>query len=166
MTQLYLIRHGIAVERNNLIKDEDRPLTDVGTQKTTKVAERLKAIKIKFDIILSSPLIRARQTANILQNAGLTDELQDFNPLFPGGNIQLWLDWWLNSQYHHDQSIIALVGHQPDLGNWAETLIWGSSNSRLMVKKAGIIALDLPTSTNPIGNCELFLLTSPKFFVP
>ena len=39
MTQLYLIRHGIAVERNNLIKDEDRPLTDVGTQKTAKVAE-------------------------------------------------------------------------------------------------------------------------------
>ncbi|MGK7938980.1 MAG: phosphohistidine phosphatase SixA [Crocosphaera sp.] len=164
MTQLYLIRHGIAVERDNLIKDEDRPLTDVGEKKTTKVAQRLKEIKIQFDIILTSPLIRARQTANILQNAGLTHKLEEFSPLSPGGSLDLWVDWWLNSEY--DQGMIALVGHQPDLGNWAETLIWGNSHSTLRVKKAGIIGLDLPTSSNPIGDCELFLLTSPKFFIP
>ncbi|MDJ0602036.1 MAG: phosphohistidine phosphatase SixA [Crocosphaera sp.] len=165
MTQLYLIRHGIAVERDNLIKDEVRPLTDLGKEKTQKVAQRLKEIKIKFDIILTSPLLRARETATILQNAGLTDKLEEFKPLSPGGNLQLWLDWWLNSEYHHDQSIIALVGHQPDLSHWAERFLWGNVQGALVLKKAGIIGITLPTPINPIGESELFLLTPPKFFI-
>ncbi|ACB50829.1 putative Phosphohistidine phosphatase SixA [Crocosphaera subtropica ATCC 51142] len=165
MTQLYLIRHGIAVERNNSIQDEVRPLTELGKEKTQKVAQRLKEVKIKFDIILTSPLLRAHQTATILQNAGLTDRLEEFIPLSPGGSLQLWVDWWLNSHYHHDQSTIALVGHQPDLSNWAEIFLWGDTQGILVVKKAGIIGLNLPTSINPIGESELFLLTPPKFFI-
>ncbi len=165
MTQLYFIRHGIAVERDNSIKDEDRPLTDVGNEKTQKVAQRLKEIKISFDIILTSPLLRARQTATILQNAGLSDKLVEFRPLSPGGSLQLWLDWWHNSDYHHQQSTIAVVGHQPNLGNWAEMLLWGSSQGSLVVKKAGIIGINLPLSIDPIGNSSLFLLTPPKFFL-
>ncbi len=165
MTQLYLIRHGIAVERDNIIKDEARPLTELGREKTQKVAQRLKEIKIKFDIILTSPLLRAHQTATILQNAGLTHTLEEFIPLSLGGDIHTWVDWWLNSDYHHQQSSIVVVGHQPDLGNWAEMLLWGSSQGTLIVKKAGIIGISLPVSTNPIGKSELFLLTPPKFFI-
>ncbi|MDJ0843812.1 phosphohistidine phosphatase SixA [Crocosphaera sp.] len=165
MTQLYLIRHGIAVERDNIIKDEARPLTELGQEKTRKVAQRLKQIKISFDIILTSPLLRARQTATILENAGLTQTLEEFTPLSPGGSLHPWLDWWLNSHYHHDESNIALVGHQPDLGDWAETLLWGSSQGTLIVKKAGVIGITLPISRNPIGESELFLLTAPKFLI-
>jgi phosphohistidine phosphatase len=165
MTQLYFIRHGIAVQRNNLLKDQDRPLTDLGQQKTTKVAQRLMAIAVKFDIILTSPLLRAAQTATILQNTGLSDTVEEFIALAPGGSLHLCLDWWFNSPYHSDRSSIALVGHQPDLGNWAETLLWGNAQEKLLVKKAGIIGLTLPTSINPIANSELFLLTSPKFFI-
>lgn len=165
MTQLYLIRHGIAVERNPSLKDEARPLTERGTEKTQTVAQRLKEIQIKFDIILTSPLLRARQTATILQNAGLTDKLEEFSPLSPGGSPQLWVDWWLNSQYHHHNSSLAVVGHQPDLGNWAEIFLWGQVQGTLVVKKAGIIGLNLPLSSNPVGESELFLLTPPKFFL-
>ncbi|MDJ0658852.1 MAG: phosphohistidine phosphatase SixA [Crocosphaera sp.] len=165
MTQLYLIRHGIAVERDNIIRDEARPLTELGKDKTQKVAQRLKQINISFDIILTSPLLRARQTATILENAGLTHTLEEFIPLSPGGSLYSWVDWWLNSDYHHDESTIAVVGHQPDLGNWSETLLWGSCQGTLIVKKAGIIGVSLPTFINPIGESELFLLTPPKFFI-
>ncbi len=150
---------------HNLIKDEDRPLTDIGQQKTQKVAQRLKEITINFDIILTSPLLRARQTAIILENAGLTNKLAEFSPLSPGGSLQLWLDWWHNSDYHNQQSTIAVVGHQPNLGNWAEMLLWGSSQGSLVVKKAGMIGITLPLSINPIGHSKLFLLTPPKFFL-
>ncbi len=129
------------------------------------MAQRLKEIKIHFDIILTSPLLRAHQTATILRNAGLTHTLEEFISLSPGGNVHAWVDWWLNSDYHREQSTIAVVGHQPNLGNWAEMLLWGSCQGTLIVKKAGIIGITLPISINPIGESELFLLTPPKFFI-
>ncbi|MEL4896088.1 phosphohistidine phosphatase SixA [Crocosphaera sp. Alani8] len=165
MTQLYLIRHGIAVERSNLINDEARPLTELGREKTEKVARRLKKIKISFDIILTSPLLRATQTAKILHKAGLSNKLVESSHLSPGGSLHCWIDWWIDSEYHHHKSTVALVGHQPNLGNWGEALIWGDNQGSLVLKKAGIIGLELPTSINPNGNSELFLLTSPKFFI-
>ena len=94
MTQLYLIRHGIAVERENNQDDPARPLTETGEQKTLKVAQRLKAMGINFDLILTSSLLRARQTAEILQKTGLSDKLEAFSSLSPGGNINEWVDWW------------------------------------------------------------------------
>lgn len=65
--ELYLIRHGIAAERGTYPKDEERPLTEKGRAKTQKVAQRLYALGLRFDFILTSPLVRARQTAEILK---------------------------------------------------------------------------------------------------
>jgi len=56
-----------------------------------------------------------------------------------------------------------LVGHQPDLTNWTELLIWGEIQGKLILKKAGIIGLDLLDLSNPIGTSELFLLAGPKW---
>jgi len=58
-----------------------------------------------------------------------------------------------------------LVGHQPNLGNWAEMLVWGTIKNKIIVKKAGIIGLSIPDQEMPIGNSELFLLTSPKWLL-
>ncbi|WP_124978674.1 phosphohistidine phosphatase SixA [Aphanothece sacrum] len=165
MTQIYLIRHGIAVERNEDIKDETRPLTDKGRQKTTEIGQKLGEMGVKFDIILSSPLVRAWETAEILQKAKLSEKISEFAPLAPGGSLQAWVNWWLNSCYNKDEHSLALVGHQPDLGEWAELLIWGSSRDKITVKKAGIIGLTLPQTVTPIGQGELFLLTSPKWLL-
>lgn len=159
--QVYLIRHGIALDRALSDQDETRPLTEQGQKKTKKVAKALKETGIKFDRILTSPLLRARETAEILKEKGLTETLETFSPLSPNGNIQDWLNWWDNWQ----QETVALVGHQPDLGNWAELLVWGKAEEKLVVKKAGVIGLHCPENESPFGKSELFLLTSPKWLI-
>ncbi len=159
--KLYLIRHGIAAERGTYQNDDERPLIPKGVTKTQAVARRWQEIKINFDLILTSPLIRARQTAEIWQTAGLSSHIQEFSPLAPGGEIQQWLEWCGKNRY----SSLALVGHQPDLGNWAEMLIWGSCQDKLILKKAGMIGLKTPEGQISLGCCEMFLLTGPKWLI-
>ena len=129
--------------------------------KTQKVAQRLREIGLRFDIILTSPLVRAKQTADILLEANLSTQSQEFPPLSPGGEINTWLNWLTKNDYN----CIALVGHQPDLGIWAETLVGNSKQGNLIVKKAGVIGVRISEKVNPIGNSKLFLLTSPKWLI-
>ena len=161
--ELYLIRHGIAAERGTYTNDAERPLTDKGRQKTKKVAQRLYDIGLRFDLILTSPLLRASQTAEILQNSGLTEQVEISFYLAPGGNIQDWLHWLSQWRDSDPGKYLALVGHQPNLGNWAELLVWGKVTGQILVKKAGVIGITLPKTGTPIGNSELFILTSPKY---
>jgi len=102
-----------------------------------------------------------------LRDVGLTQTLETFPPLAPGGNIKDWVQWWENWQAErsNDSGMIALVGHQPDLGNWAELLVWGKTQQKLVVKKAGVIGLNCPDDQSPLGQSELFLLTSPKWLL-
>lgn len=166
MIELYLIRHGIAASREDYADDAARPLTAPGIEKTTKVAKQLRERGLHFDLILTSPLVRARETATILQDAGLASQLEEFPALAPAGDIDAWVrwqeKWW---QTHEPAQRLALVGHQPDLGNWAEILVWGEAQEKLVLKKAGIIGLKIQKSQSPIGKGELFLLTSPKWLI-
>lgn len=166
--QVYLIRHGIAVDRTPSQPDETRPLTDAGQKKTRKVAQQIQQIGVHFHLILTSPLVRARQTAEILRDVGLTQTVETFPSLAPGGNLEEWVQWW--QQWHREgndaSESVALVGHQPDLGNWAELLVWGDAQDKLVLKKAGVIGLNCPEEDSPLGNSKCFLLTSPKWLLP
>lgn len=162
--KLYLIRHGIAADRAQYAHDEARPLTDSGIKRTQQVAQRLDKLGIKLDLILTSPLVRARQTAQILFEAGLSKKLAEFSPLAPGGDIQAWLAWRSQAP-QNGYSELALVGHQPDLGNWGEILLWGCPTEQIILKKAGIIGLNLLPTDTPVGKSKLFLLTSPKWLL-
>lgn len=164
--ELYLIRHGIAADREAYATDEERPLTEKGHQKTGKVAKQLRERKLYFDRLLTSPLVRARQTAAILQEAGLAAEVQEFPALAPDGDIQTWVSWFEEwRQGASGEGTVALIGHQPDLANWAEILVWGQAREKLVLKKAGAISLTLPNTGSPIGRSSLFLLTSPKWLL-
>jgi phosphohistidine phosphatase len=164
--ELYLIRHGIAADREAYTNDEQRPLTDKGHQKTAKVAKQLCDRGLRFDLILTSPLVRAKETATILKEAGLASQVEEFVALAPDGDIHAWINWlekrW---QTTPGDKCLALVGHQPDLGNWAETLVWGKARDKLILKKAGVIGLNIPDTKSPIGQSELFLLLSPKWLL-
>lgn len=164
MAEVYLIRHGIAVERGICATDEERPLTAEGHRKTQQVAKRLRQLSLQFDVILTSPLVRAYQTASILLERGLSKEVVTFDALAPAGEIEAWLTW-LDKQQKAGNARIALVGHQPDLGMWAEILVWGQAREVMVLKKAGIIGLTLPASGSPIANSSLFWLTSPKLLL-
>ena len=161
---IYLIRHGIAVERGTYVDDRERPLIQKGRNKTTKVAESLLDKGIKFDLILTSPLVRAYQTAEILQQGNLAEDIEVFDALKPDGNIH-HLIRWLEQKNESQIDELALVKHQPDLGNWVEMLIWGRVKGQIIVKKAGVVGIELPNIGTPIARSTLFLLTSPKWVV-
>lgn len=163
--KLYLVRHGLAGQHGDYADDNERPLTDEGKKKTARVARRLAESGLKFEKILSSPLVRARQTAEILVAEKLGDSIEEFPPLAPDGKLRDWLNWWRGSAYRGPESSIALVGHEPDLGYWTESLVWGQSRGNLIVKKAGVIGIEVPDRENPIAHCELFLLIPPKWLL-
>jgi phosphohistidine phosphatase len=164
MTELYLIRHGLAGESGSYADDTQRPLTEEGQQKTHVIAKRLLQLQLQFDLILTSPLVRARQTAEILQEVGLGTQLEASSYLSPGGDFEGWLNW-LKDWRKSNNTALALVGHEPDLSHWAEQLVWGKATGRLVLKKAGVIGINLPNSSNPIGKSELFWLTPPRLLL-
>ncbi|AFY36539.1 phosphohistidine phosphatase, SixA [[Leptolyngbya] sp. PCC 7376] len=163
---LYLFRHGIAAERSELIHDAERPLVAKGQRRTRQVAKRLRQIGVQFDEIVTSPLLRAQQTADILHEEKLGDRPISFPPLAPTGSFVEGLEWLKEWQNRHQEfANLVCVGHQPNLGNWAEQLLWGQMGDRLVVKKAGIIGIHLDRLTKPASCHELFLLTSPKWLI-
>lgn len=167
--ELYLIRHGIAVEWHPNIKDEERELTAEGREKTREVAKRLYGLGLRFELILTSPLVRALQTAETLRSCQLSSQVEECSFLAPEGDIQNWIKWLEQRQLRLAHTQLALVGHQPDLGRWAEILVWGearlSSPPVIVLKKAGIIGLKLPENGALVGRSQMFWLTPPKFLL-
>jgi phosphohistidine phosphatase len=163
--ELYLIRHGIAVEQQAGLADEERELSKEGRQKTEKIAQKLISWNWHFDLIVSSPLVRARQTSEILISTGLTSQSKTSEYLAPDGSIHEWLTNWFVPQNYHPETKLALVGHEPDLSHWAEIFLWGEAKGSLILKKAGIIGLKLPENDYPLGRSQMFLLIQPKYLI-
>ncbi len=164
--ELYLIRHGIAEQASDRIKDEQRRLTKEGRQKTEKIAQRLKKLGLSFDLIITSPLVRARQTADILIAAGLASQLEECAYLAPPGDrIFNWWEDWFEPRKFASNTRLALVGHEPCLSNWAEILLWGEAKERLVLKKAGMIGLRVPETGSALGRSQMFWLTPPKYLL-
>src|SRR5262245_56535456 len=86
--ELYLIRHGIAEERSDAWPDDaKRPLTDQGMSRMRKAARGLERLGVSFDVVLTSPLVRARQTAEIVASAfSPKPQLVTIDSLAPGGS--------------------------------------------------------------------------------
>jgi phosphohistidine phosphatase len=163
--ELYLIRHGIAQEATGDIKDEERRLTKEGQQKTEKVAQRLKKLGLQFDLIATSPLVRAKQTADILIAAKLSSQIEECIHLSPDGQIYNWVVDWLEPRNFAPDTQLALVGHEPCLSRWAEILVWGEVKERLVLKKAGMIGVKVPETGSPLGRGQMFWLTPPKYLL-
>ena len=167
MPSLYLIRHGIAEERENYEEDAQRPLTDEGRKKTRQVAKRLYDLGLRFDLLQTSPLVRAQQTADIFTDLFATP-VQQSSELAPEGNFETWLSWvtqWLSDHPQPAKASLGIIGHEPDLTSWAEMLIWGEVKGGLVLKKAGIIGLSLPETQPWTNNGVLFLLIPPKLLI-
>ncbi|MFO0809478.1 MAG: phosphohistidine phosphatase SixA [Gemmataceae bacterium] len=161
MLRLYLIRHAEAVSADDPnYKDEERPLVDAGRIAARKLGQELAARGVRFDAILTSPLVRARQTTDELV-AGLgasTGEVHIIDELEPGKKMRK-LDREL---LKYEGESIALVGHQPDLGDYAARLI-GSKKRSIKLDKPGVacVACDDP----PGKECgELVWLLTPEWF--
>ncbi|MEN9220248.1 MAG: phosphohistidine phosphatase SixA [Thermostichales cyanobacterium BF4_bins_65] len=139
MKWLYLIRHGIAEDPRPGQEDGARALTAKGVEKTGEIAKRLGQWGWRWDVILTSPLLRAQQTAEILWRAGLAPQVEVFADLAPGGSLEELWRWW---QGYGEYEQVAVVGHQPDLALWLAQILGGQPQSYLL-KKAGVAWVEL-----------------------
>lgn len=156
--ELYLIRHGIAAERGEAWPDDTkRPLTDQGVRRLRTIAAGFVEIGVSFDVMLTSPLVRARQTAEII--AGSLDPhppIVTTDALSPGGTYAAVVDE-LGKQARRRR--IALVGHEPGIGALAARLI-GSRHS-LEFKKGAVARIDL-AALPPTGAGSLYWFLTPR----
>jgi phosphohistidine phosphatase len=164
-TELYFIRHGIAAERGTYNNDDERPLTEKGQMRTKAVAHRLVELGCRVDLILSSPLVRAQQTTFILLEAGMAPKSETAEVLAPPGQLANWLPWLAQWQIEHPVSRLALVGHEPNLSEWAQQLVTGHHRDRWQLKKAGVIGVQVPEAATAIAHSELFWLTPPRLLL-
>jgi phosphohistidine phosphatase len=138
---LYVVRHAIAVQRGTAGDEDDsqRPLTDTGRKKMKKIVKGLRQFEIELDVILSSPYVRARDTAKILANEFKMDNQLSFSDnLIPPGNFEALIDE-IHEKY--DVNSIALVGHEPMLSQLISWLMTGDKNANIMLKKGGVCFL-------------------------
>lgn len=148
--QLYIVRHGAAGDSAEWQgPDKDRPLTKRGKQVTAQVADRLAELGVKPDAIISSPYVRARQTADILAR-GLhdTDRLESDARLVPGFGIADLMS--LLTDYS-DAGSLMIVGHEPDLGQVICELIGAE---RLKMRKGSVALVDLPDPHTARGQLQ------------
>ena len=157
--ELLLLRHGIAEERRVDLPDGSRALTAEGRLRTEAVLQRLLELGLGCDLLLSSPLTRARQTADLARLAGLAPDLELAAALEPAGEIGPLLQLWLgDSSPRPGWRRLALVGHEPDLGLLAARLI-GAPAGAVTLKKAGVALVALPEDGRA---ARLPLLLSPR----
>ncbi|WP_373540413.1 phosphohistidine phosphatase SixA [Chamaesiphon sp.] len=167
---LYLIRHGIAVEPDPLAldpmaDDEARSLTKLGRKKVEQVADKLAKLDLKFELIITSPLVRAHQTTAIFIAKQLSPNLEVSPELKPSGNLVKWLQEWDARPTGTNITHLALCGHEPNLSEWAELLIYGQVCHKLILKKGGIIGLKFANDRIAIGTAQLWCLLPPKFII-
>jgi phosphohistidine phosphatase len=103
----------------------DRPLTAKGIQRTEAMFKRFWQLGLQFNAVLTSPLVRAQQTADILVRVGLATQVETFGALKLGGQLTNWLSWLEWWQGHYAQGRVALIGHEPDLSDWSQQLVLG-----------------------------------------
>jgi phosphohistidine phosphatase len=159
---LYILRHGIAadLDTHGLANDADRPLTPEGERKVWQIAEAIEKLELSFDLILSSPYLRARRTAEIVaehMEAGRKLELSD--TLTPDGSTRRLVD--LLNRVRPSPESILLVGHEPYLSGLISLLVSGKETFGVVMKKGGLCKLTIDSLKH--GRCaDLQWLLTPK----
>ena len=159
---LSLLRHGIAVEPGNPGYDEDsaRPLTAKGERRMRRIAEGMLPLGLAYDLILSSPYLRARQTADIVAQILKTPEgVHLADVLTPEGNPRRLIEAIHTD--HRERQDILLVGHEPYLSRLISVLLTGNPNLPVIMKRGGLCTLDVEALR--FGRCaSLVYLLTPR----
>jgi phosphohistidine phosphatase len=155
---LYLVRHGIAVDPADPKSppDPERPLTAEGVKKTRSAALGLGALGVKPDILITSPYLRAAQSAEIFAEAleFLVEKIRASEALKPGANSADTLKEISRLRAKE----VMCFGHAPHLDQMI-SLLTGSRGPFTALKKAGIACLEQTTTH---GKWELVWLLTPK----
>ena len=154
--KLYFLRHGIAMERPEWKGDDaERPLTKEGREKMARSAAVLARLDLELDAILTSPLARARQTAELVAEA-----LHAKDQLMQESRLGLGFDREQLAEILREQAgceNLMLVGHEPDFSQTISALIGGG---RIVCKKGGLACVELIDRMSLKG--ELLWLLPPR----
>lgn len=135
--EFYIMRHGIAVTRGSagFSDDAKRPLTPQGKQRMRQISEGLKRVGFDVDWIVSSPLVRAVETAEIVaETLGSNLPLEFCEALRPGGSAEALIAFLAKRP---ERKRVLVVGHEPDLGEMAARLVGAGRHANLSFKKGG-----------------------------
>ena len=149
--QLYFLRHGEADWPHWTRPDDERPLTDFGKKEARQVAKLLDRLKVKPNVVVTSPLPRASQTAEVAAQQ-LKTKLRQDKALEPGFGITE-LRTLLK---RHGSKVLMLVGHEPDF----TSVISALTGASLKLSKAGVAVVDIDPETE---KGRLLWLFPPKF---
>lgn len=141
--ELYILRHAIAGDRESFYgPDSERPLMKEGVRKMKRIAKELRKLDLKFDVILSSPFLRAKRTAEIMaEEFHHKDNLKFSSHLKVGGDPAALIHE-INTGYKKFDRIL-LVGHEPYLSGLISMLVSGKTDTSITMKKGGICKLSV-----------------------
>lgn len=142
---LYLMRHGAAVEADDpsVANDNERPLTNKGAKRLRRAGRGLCRLDIPFDGILTSPILRARQSAEIVAAAlGLESLLEEVSGLAPESTVELLL---LGLARYHDRQHLLMVSHEPLLSKTISSLLCASRGHGLEIdlRKGSVCRIEI-----------------------
>jgi phosphohistidine phosphatase len=157
--ELYLVRHAIAAERGpNYPDDRERPLTSEGIARFKQAVVGLKDLDVALDLVLTSPLVRAKHTADLLVGGlGTKPRTEQLEALSPGGRLPAVLE--AVTKFAKRYRRIALVGHEPNMGEIAAKLL--QSRGVVEFKKGAVCCIELDGAM-PTGPGALRWLLPPR----
>lgn len=153
--RFYLIRHGVAEDGRPDLPDDERALTKEGKRRTRQCMRGLARIA-SFDAVATSPLVRARETAEIVCRVFDLPPAEAIPELAPGGDLARLL---ARFEQAPDDTRVALVGHMPHLGCLAGLLGFGDAELEIELDKAGVARL---TGASRPGEAVLEWLVTPR----
>lgn len=156
--KLFFLRHGIAEDAVGGMRDYDRALTAEGRAQLEQIAQALLRLGIAPEVVLTSPLVRARETAEIIAPV-LGAPIETATELASG----CLFDDLLRLLRRYAQASIMLVGHEPDFSVMAARLI-NADERGIVLKKAGLIRVEIDGRPQP-GRGRLSGLLTPKMLL-
>ncbi|MBI4343150.1 MAG: phosphohistidine phosphatase SixA [Candidatus Omnitrophica bacterium] len=160
--RLYLMRHATAVPRGTpgALRDAQRALTDAGREEARCVGQGLRRLKLEIGLIVTSPYVRAAQTAEEVARAlGVRAPVRELDAL--------------RSEVEPRETSVALrgfagherllcVGHEPHLSAWLSELVAGPGGMRCVFKKGGAACVEIEQVPPPSGSGTLRWILTPK----
>lgn len=157
---LFILRHGEAGKRSGSRgNDSNRPLTTTGEKEITDIADSFKKIGIDFDAILTSPLKRAQQTADLVaRQFKAQKKMRQVKELSPEGSKS---DLYRLLSSFKEETSLLIVGHSPYLSEMISEVVTDGKYGRIDIKKGGVARIRVTNST-PKFKGELRWLITPR----
>ena len=161
--RVVVIRHAIAEDRDDFAKtgrdDAERPLTKEGRRKMRAAAAGLRTLVKRIDVLATSPLVRARQTAEIVREAyGGELETAEVPALEPAKPVNAVLHWL---QGQPAEATVGLVGHEPQLGMLVSWLLTGEQRAFVELRKGSASLLEFDGEVKA-GGAKLAWMLKPS----